>query len=113
MHIVVFVASRLVFLLYGLVGELLATMSSLTLRAVVSLLLLSLGRRAVAQESLAFVFPPPLSAHTPILFTTGRNVNFQWTSTWPTVSLQIWQGPDSEGHNPHLDLLSMCCHPMK
>ncbi|WPH04474.1 Hypothetical protein R9X50_00736500 [Acrodontium crateriforme] len=71
-----------------------------------AILLISLCQYAIAQQqSLILTFPPPAYKNTKTIFTSGENVHFTWASTWPTISLELWQGPDS-GRNPHQMLLT-------
>lgn len=72
--------------------------------AVLSLLCSS----ASTQKSLAITYPPPKQADITTTFKAGQNVQFTWTSTWPMVTLQIWEGPGDKGLYQHLNLLSTC-----
>jgi hypothetical protein len=67
-------------------------------------------RCAAAQNAgeLTIISPPPSSAGgSRITYNTAQNVHFSWTSTWPEISLQIWQIPlDGKSQKVHLDLLS-------
>jgi len=75
--------------------------------SILSLLLL-LTRTVTAAESrsILLTFPPPAGQGSKTIFNAGQDVHFTWTSTFPTISLQVWQGPDDAGHVRHANLLS-------
>jgi hypothetical protein len=56
-------------------------------------------------QSVVFTFPPPIKDATNTQFKVGQNVEFTWRSTYPTISLELWQGPDDTGRDSHVELL--------
>lgn len=74
-------------------------------------LLLFLADIVSMQESpaaVAMIYPPRArEKHPKIYFDPGENVLFNWTSTFPWISLELYQGPRPDGHWVMVPLLSM------
>ena len=66
------------------------------------------------QESLprvTMIYPPKVrDKHPKIYFDAGETVLFNWTSTFPRISLELYQGPRPDGHWAMVSLLSMYIH---
>lgn len=79
--------------------------------ALYQLLLLCCAPRAIAQlNNIAFTYPPPLDGANSVLshFFPNQLVTFTWTSTWPSNTLELWQGHGDENSSAMVELLSTC-----
>ena len=58
--------------------------------------------------AVTMLFPPKVrDKHPKIYFDAGETVIFNWTSTFPCLSLELYQGPRPDGHWVMVPLLSM------
>lgn len=64
-----------------------------------------------AEDSIDLTYPPT-SKTGDLTFDAGDNIHIQWTSTYPVITVQIWQGPDDEGTKSFQDVLSECNEPL-
>lgn len=74
-----------------------------------ALLLLCCAPLAFAQQNnIAFSYPPPLDGANSVIshFFPNQLVTFTWTSTWPSNTLELWQGHGDPRNSAKLDLLS-------
>lgn len=72
------------------------------------LLMLTVGVQSQDQPAVAMVYPPRLRENHPkIYFQPGENVTFNWTSTFPWIALELYQGPKPNGQYAMESLLSM------
>lgn len=73
-----------------------------------ALLILQLATLSLAQyRTVALVYPPRVRANEPkIFFEPEEQVVFRWNSTFPIISLELYQGPRADGHWEMFKLLS-------
>lgn len=69
--------------------------------AALLLLLQCLIKHTLSQDwpTVAMTYPPRLRDNQPkILFNPVERVRFNWTSTFPRITLELYQGPRPDGH---------------
>lgn len=75
--------------------------------AIVWIVLLGLNMAAAAENPLVVMnFPPPLIQNTKTRFEPGEDVKFRWTSTYPWISLELYQVTPDRGEWAMVPLLS-------
>merc|ERR1712072_159889 len=62
--------------------------------------------QAAAQGRIDLKYPPPRISSTETTVTAGDVIRFRWETTWPTVTVQLWQGTNKKGSMSHMNLLS-------
>lgn len=73
------------------------------------LLLALLASYGLPQDlpAVAMLYPPRVKDHHPkIYFQPGENVTFNWTSDFPWITLELYQGPRPDGRWVMVSLLS-------
>ncbi|KAI7080690.1 hypothetical protein KC327_g62 [Hortaea werneckii] len=62
--------------------------------------------RAAVQRRIELKYPPPRISSTETTVIAGDVIRFRWETSWPTVTVQLWQGPNKKGSMSHMNLLT-------